>query len=81
MKILPPDAFQEISSFQITMKQLGDFHLEALEGAIVNICIKLMKGYFKFFLSYKSIASDHRKYPLGYLLSSSNHFVKIVMDG
>ncbi|KAF9665273.1 hypothetical protein SADUNF_Sadunf16G0105400 [Salix dunnii] len=34
MKTHPPDAFQEISSFQITVKQLGDFHLEALEGAI-----------------------------------------------
>jgi len=32
------DAFQEISKFLITMKQLGDYYLEAFEIAIDSIC-------------------------------------------
>jgi hypothetical protein len=33
------DAFQEISKLLITMKQLGDYYLEAFEIAIDNICL------------------------------------------
>jgi hypothetical protein len=33
------DAFQEISAFLITMKQLSDYYLEAFEKPIDSICL------------------------------------------